>query len=215
MKLQDIIEAAPLFAKETFGKWFITAAMNPNFHGKFEAIAKDKNNPNIFHKVEADSTSAAIALVKEKISKPDYATADNILVAINFNVVFTTDILSRYDEPYWFTLERDGENLYLVLAGENYKNELEIIKEFGFRPAAHRLSTDITDAGATQAWAVAIPGAVSRSLKLYVNGRYTIGEPITDSEGNEKFPLTFDSLTVNPLDKKRLREPALTVVPRK
>ena len=215
MKLQDIIEAASPWVKEDFGKWFITASKNRQANGKFSASAKDKRNPNIFQKAEGDSVAAAISAVKDKVSKPDYPTADNIQITLNFNVQFTTMYLSQHEEPYYFTLDQKGNDVYLVMAGEYFMSELEIIKELGFRQANKRLSTDIVSMGATQAWAVNIPLAKSQGLKLVVNGRYTIGEPYTNSEGNEEFKLTFASLVSGEFDKVRLQAPALTVIPRK
>jgi hypothetical protein len=215
MRYTDLFEAAPPFVKEKFGRWDITAARKPNPQGKYDAIAKDRSNPNISQKTQADSMAAAIANLKELLSNPNFPTTKNTPVALNFNVEFTREILSKYEEPYWFTIERTNDGLSLIMAGEYYKSESEIIKTLGYTQAYQRLSTDITDLGATQAWAANIPINISRALNLFVNGRYTIDNPVTDDEGNHKFKLTFHSLAASASDKKRLGEPALTIIPRK
>lgn len=215
MKLTDLLEADSQWVKEDFENWFIIANKTPLPNGQFSAAAKYKRNPNIMYKAEGGSIPAAITAVKLLVTTPDHPLVGSKSIAFNFNVEFTSQHLNQHAPPYYFTAQQINDDIFLVMAGEYFAKEPEEIKKMGYREAFARLSTEITDRGATQAWSVAIPTEVSRDLKIIFNARYQIDDPMVDNLGNYKFKLSFVNTTKSPFDKQRLPNPALTVVPRK
>ena len=129
---------------------------------------------------------------------------------IDFNVKFATDLLSDSRQTFYAKLENVKGQPKLIIAGTDIANDPELLAAGDFKRSALRNQVD------DQGRATPLPGIplTAKSLRAgdwIANGRYTVGNETTDSDGNRVFDLTYHSTAHTKSDKLRLNQPAFTL----
>jgi hypothetical protein len=129
---------------------------------------------------------------------------------IDFNVKFATDLLADPRQTFYAKLENVKGQPKLIIAGADIVNDPELLAAGDFKRSALRNQVD------DQGSATPLPGIplTAKSLRAgdwIANGRYTVGNESTDSDGNRVFDLTYHSTAHTKSDKLRLNQPAFTL----
>jgi hypothetical protein len=129
---------------------------------------------------------------------------------IDFNVKFATDLLADPRQTFYAKLENVKGQPKLIIAGTDIANDPELLAAGDFKRSALRNQVD------DQGRATPLPGIplTAKSLRAgdwIANGRYTVGNETTDSDGNRVFDLTYHSTAHTKSDKLRLNQPAFTL----
>jgi hypothetical protein len=129
---------------------------------------------------------------------------------IDFNVKFATDLLADPRQTFYAKLENVKGQPKLIIAGTDIVNDPELLAAGDFKRSALRNQVD------DQGRATPLPGIplTAKSLRAgdwIANGRYTVGNESTDSDGNRVFDLTYHSTAHTKSDKLRLNQPAFTL----
>jgi hypothetical protein len=129
---------------------------------------------------------------------------------IDFNVKFATDLLADPRQTFYAKLENVKGQPKLIIAGTDIANDPELLTAGDFKRSALRNQVD------DQGRATPLPGIplTAKSLRAgdwIANGRYTVGNETTDSDGNRVFDLTYHSTAHTKSDKLRLNQPAFTL----
>jgi hypothetical protein len=113
-------------------------------------------------------------------------------------------------QTFYAKLENIKGQPKLIIAGTDIVNDPELLAAGDFKRSALRNQVD------DQGSATPLPGIplTAKSLRAgdwIANGRYTVGNESTDSDGNRVFDLTYHSTAHTKSDKLRLNQPAFTL----
>jgi hypothetical protein len=157
------------------------------------------------------SQAAAVQAVRDRI---DFVLNAQQKVTgsstIDFNVKFATDLLADPKQTFYAKLENVMGQPKLIIASADIASDPELLAAGDFKRSA--LRNRVSDKGQT----TAPPGIplTAKSLRAgdwIANGRYTVGNETTDSDGNRVFDLTYHSTAHTKSDKLRLNQPAFTL----
>jgi hypothetical protein len=129
---------------------------------------------------------------------------------IDFNVKFATDLLADPRQTFYAKLENIGGGPKLVIAGLDIAADPELLAAGDFKKSSLRNQVD-DEGRSTPLPGIPLSAKSLRAGEWIANGRYTVGNETTDSDGNRIFDLTYHSTAHTKTDKLRLNQPAFTL----
>lgn len=211
---KTLVEAPqPIAIEVKYGTWTIKAANKPGVDGKYKALATNARGERTEF-MYASTQPGVIELIKAHLDskgkgEANYAGSWN-KATVDFNIEMTKDYFEPY-HPSGASFEKDGGEVFLVLASPNYTDALGA-DAWGTKPSQFSKLHDRKESGQSSLKCITISKSRLQQLGLAL-GRFSVVEDHTDSDGNIYLKCVFEGEVHGSGDKMRLRAPGFTLAP--